>query len=358
MPRSILRKSSSVEQCEDRQCRIHLPIRCTSASSVVCSNDGGKSPDRDSLHYKQAFCDGFRQNVHCSDPKCTTLHKESFKKYHHSHDSDSKQCSPCGSCKSSSPLASHDGIAIDKKPGYSFENFKDENLMQDLPGKNIPYPYSNENLMPSFDQKSDGATVDAHINCLHGRCCSCDTQNRSSDEFHGSQCSCDICTLESERPPQEFLVSPTQNTLMYPEISDSYTLQNFSGGGKFFQEALRRKTGLVENLRKATQIIFEHHKNSSKKGVDLSYSMGQKILTWLCPAVHTILSDGLLPSVQGFFGPLPNSPWKVAGASIKQGETRKDVEELLNHVTSEKLLTDSTYRFNAFILGLLNLGCF
>lgn len=51
-----------------------------------------------------------------------------------------------------------------------------------------------------------------------------------------------------------------------------------------------------------------------------SHSMAQKILTWLCPAVHTILSDGLLPSVQGFFGPLPNSPWKVAGASIKQGE--------------------------------------
>lgn len=50
-----------------------------------------------------------------------------------------------------------------------------------------------------------------------------------------------------------------------------------------------------------------------------SFSMAQKILTWLCPAVHTILSDGLLPSVQGFFGPLPNSPWKVAGASIKQG---------------------------------------
>lgn len=51
--------------------------------------------------------------------------------------------------------------------------------------------------------------------------------------------------------------------------------------------------------------------------------MAQKILTWLCPAVHTILSDGLLPSVQGFFGPLPNSPWKVAGASIKQGIFKK-----------------------------------
>ncbi|GFT14620.1 iporin [Nephila pilipes] len=389
MPRSILRKSSSVEQCEDRQCRVHLPIRCTSASSVICSNDGGKSPDRETLQYKQVFCDGFRQNVHCIDSKCPSLQKAdaSLKKYHPTHDlhssPGSKQCSPCSSCKSSSPpLSVHDVTIHDKKPTYSFENFKDENLLQDFTGKNIPYPFNNENLLPSFDQKNETQTVESHINCLHGkkavkfcersptksskqldackpgRCCSCDTQNRSSDEFHGSQCSCDICTLESERPPQEFLVSPTQNTLMYPEISDSYTLQNFSGGGKFFQEALRRKTGLVENLRKATQIIFEHHKNSNKKGVDLSYSMGQKILTWLCPAVHTILSDGLLPSVQGFFGPLPNSPWKVAGASIKQGETRKDVEELLNHVTSEKLLTDSTYRFNAFILGLLNLGCF
>lgn len=35
------------------------------------------------------------------------------------------------------------------------------------------------------------------------------------------------------------------------------------------------------------------------------------------------------------------------------GETRKEVEDLLNHVNSEKLLTDSTYRFNAFIIGLL-----
>lgn len=65
----------------------------------------------------------------------------------------------------------------------------------------------------------------------------------SSTDFHSSQCSCDICNLESEKPPQEFLVSPTQNSLLYPDITDSYTLQNFSGGGKFFQEALRRKTG-------------------------------------------------------------------------------------------------------------------
>lgn len=63
-------------------------------------------------------------------------------------------------------------------------------------------------------------------------------------DFHSSQCSCDICNLESDKPPQEFLVSPTQNSLLYPDITDSYTLQNFSGGGKFFQEALRRKTGL------------------------------------------------------------------------------------------------------------------
>lgn len=39
--------------------------------------------------------------------------------------------------------------------------------------------------------------------------------------------------------------------------------------------------------------------------------------------------------------------------NIFLGETRKDVEDLLNHVNSEKLLTDSTYRFNAFIIGLL-----
>lgn len=398
MPRSILRKSSSVEQCEDRQCRVHLPTRCTSASSVICSKDGGNSPDNIATHYKQGFCDFFPKNIRCPDSKCSEcigMQKPEvpLKKFHHNlaanipsdlfHNSEAKH-SPCNNYKPPSPMRMHPDMTStpDKKSSFSFENCRDENVLQDINGKNIPYSLNNENMMPSFDPKSNGQNVESHMNCFHnkkavkfceksptkgskhldackvGKCCNCDTQNRSPGDFHSSQCSCDICNLESDKPPQEFIVSPTQNSLLYPDITDSYTLQNFSGGGKFFQEALRRKTGLVENLRKATQIIFEHYK--SKKGGDCgsSFSMAQKILTWLCPAVHTILSDGLLPSVQGFFGPLPNSPWKVAGASIKQGETRKEVEDLLNHVNSEKLLTDSTYRFNAFIIGLLNLGCF
>ncbi|KAG8183402.1 hypothetical protein JTE90_008302 [Oedothorax gibbosus] len=344
MPRSILRKSSSVEQCEDRKCRVHLPTRCTSASSVV---DGGRSPDRDNQHYKQNFHEG--------SPHCASRQK----------DPNIKQYSPCGSFKASpSPLLMQPQD-MDKR--YSFDSYKDENLLQDFGGKSVPYSsFNNENLLPSFEQKVDGqSSADSHMNCLHGKkavkfCERSPTKNSKQMETckGGRCCSCDIQHKSPECPQQqqEFVVSPAAPP---DPISDSaYALQNFSGGGKFFQEALRRKTGLVENLRKATQIIFEHHKNSNKKGIDSSYTMGQKILTWLCPAVHTILSDGLLPSVQGFFGPLPNSPWKVAGASIKQGETRKDVEDLLNHVTSEKLLTDSTYRFNAFILGLLNLGCF
>ncbi|XP_042894874.1 uncharacterized protein [Parasteatoda tepidariorum] len=384
VPRSILRKSNSVEQCEDKQCHAHLPIRCTSASSFICGKDGGKSLPSDLVHYKQDFYGGSPQNIPTSNVKFSDYFNNqkvdaSGKKYQVVQNSD-KKCSPCDSFKLPSPLSvqQHDiGTILDK-------HCKEENLLQNFSGKNLPYLFNNENILPPFETRCEVQAGEAQMNCLHGKkavkfcersptksskqtdscksakCCSCDMQNRSPGDAHSPQCSCDICNLESEKSTQEFLVSPTQNSLLYPEISDSYTLQNFSGGGKFFQEALRRKTGLVENLRKATQIIFEHHKTFSKKGGDCasSFSTGQKILTWLCPAVHTILSDGLLPSVQGFFGPLPNSPWKVAGASIKQGETRKDVEELLNNVNSEKLLTDSTYRFNAFILGLLNLGCF
>ncbi|XP_054712851.1 uncharacterized protein LOC129222378 [Uloborus diversus] len=378
VPRSILRKSSSVEQCEDKQCRVHLPVRCTSASSVIGGKETGTSPDSETGRYR----------LRCSDSKCSDClsvakAEASLKKYANV-PMEGKH--PNCNFKPTSPShhQQQDIAARGDKKSCSYEHCRDENLLQEFSNKSVPYPFGNENVISSLDQKSDGHSLESHMNCLHGkkavkfceksptktskhadackagRCCSCDTQNRSPSDFHSSQCSCEICSLESDKPPQEFLVSPTQNSLLYPEVSDSYTLQNFSGGGKFFQEALKRKTGLVENLRKATQNIFEHHKTSSKKGVDCgsSFSMGQKILTWLCPAVHTILSDGLLPSVQGFFGPLPNTPWKVAGASIKQGETRKEVEDLLNHVNSEKQLTDSTYRFNAFIIGLLNLGCF
>ncbi|KFM79797.1 hypothetical protein X975_18888, partial [Stegodyphus mimosarum] len=320
MPRSILRKSSSVDQCEERPCRVHLPTRCTSASSVMCTKEGGKSPDGDLSHCKQGLCSGSK-NSHCNEPKFSEFvaipkTDTTLKKYHHNMianispdffpHADSKQCHPCNNYKPSSPLfmQQNEVTSNSKKKGYSFENCTDENL-QEFSGKNIPFPFSNENILPSLDQKSDVQNIESHINCLHskkavkfceksptksskhmdackmGRCCSCDTQNRSSGEFHGSQCSCDICNLESDKPPQEFLVSPTQNSLLYPDISDSYTLQNFSGGGKFFQEALRRKTGLVENLRKATQIIFEHYKTSDKKGMDRgSFSMGQKVLTW------------------------------------------------------------------------------
>lgn len=46
----------------------------------------------------------------------------------------------------------------------------------------------------------------------------------------------------------------------------------------------------------------------------------------LSPAIYQLLSDGLLPNVNTFFGSVNNSVWRVVEASVKKGKSIIDVK--------------------------------
>ncbi|XP_071444579.1 uncharacterized protein [Hetaerina americana] len=72
----------------------------------------------------------------------------------------------------------------------------------------------------------------------------------------------------------------------------------------------------------------------------------------LCPALHDLLADGLKASIDTVFGPVTNSPWRIAEAS--GGSQHKDYMDLVMRLNGEEKLKDGKMKFNAFIIGLLN----
>ncbi|XP_054280319.1 uncharacterized protein LOC128998281 isoform X2 [Macrosteles quadrilineatus] len=77
-------------------------------------------------------------------------------------------------------------------------------------------------------------------------------------------------------------------------------------------------------------------------------------LSCLCPALYSLLSDGLKSSLDTPFGDINNSVWQVVEASAQQGPMTKALNELVLKLNSEDVLTEGVVKFNAFIFGLLN----
>jgi hypothetical protein len=50
-----------------------------------------------------------------------------------------------------------------------------------------------------------------------------------------------------------------------------------------------------------------------------SKSVARCLTSQLSPAIYQLLSDGLLPNVNTFFGQVNNSVWRVVEASVKKG---------------------------------------
>ncbi|XP_067140496.1 uncharacterized protein [Centruroides vittatus] len=167
-------------------------------------------------------------------------------------------------------------------------------------------------------------------------------------------------------PPQEFAVSPSQcSPASTPSssppavpVSEDKTLSI-----TLLHEELSKRTGLVENLQKAVDLLVAHFssddpKKQSELGSSaLSPTLGPKIITNFCPAMHALLADGQLPSIPGLLAPLTNSTWRVVEASTKTGNCKRELQELINHINAEEILSSNIQKFNAFLLGVLNLGC-
>ncbi|XP_022612449.1 RUN and SH3 domain-containing protein 1 isoform X3 [Seriola dumerili] len=84
-------------------------------------------------------------------------------------------------------------------------------------------------------------------------------------------------------------------------------------------------------------------------------SLGRLVLQCLCPALHSLLTDGLKPHQSDLIaGRRPNSAWGLVQASTKPGPRTQALFNLQARVGELPQLRQSKHRFNAFLLGLLN----
>ncbi|XP_018593544.2 uncharacterized protein rusc1 isoform X2 [Scleropages formosus] len=89
---------------------------------------------------------------------------------------------------------------------------------------------------------------------------------------------------------------------------------------------------------------------------NINPSLGRLVLQCLCPALRSLLSDGLKPHQSDVIaGRRPNSPWGLVQASTRPGPGTQALYSLQCRVAELPQLKQSRHRFNAFLLGLLNI---
>ncbi|XP_076246335.1 uncharacterized protein LOC143186535 isoform X3 [Calliopsis andreniformis] len=96
--------------------------------------------------------------------------------------------------------------------------------------------------------------------------------------------------------------------------------------------------------------VFSRHKYNDDKN-----ECAQICVSHLCPALYAIMSDGLKPHLNSTFGPITNSVWQVVEASSQQGPLTKALNELVQKINGEDVITEGMLKFHAFVFGLLNL---
>ncbi|XP_026227946.1 uncharacterized protein rusc1 isoform X2 [Anabas testudineus] len=126
---------------------------------------------------------------------------------------------------------------------------------------------------------------------------------------------------------------------------------------------LQEKKALVGAVSVAVEAILTQFSSSRtvvQKALSgdstINPSLGRLVLQCLCPALHSLLTDGLKPHQSDLIaGRRPNSAWGLVQASTKQGPKTQALFNLQVRVGELPQLRLSKHRFNAFLLGLLNI---
>ncbi|XP_060726374.1 uncharacterized protein rusc1 isoform X3 [Tachysurus vachellii] len=140
-------------------------------------------------------------------------------------------------------------------------------------------------------------------------------------------------------------------------------------GGGLPPLCLQEKRALISAVSVAVEAILAQFSSSRTlvqkiHSVDKALSgdssvnpaLGRLVLQCLCPALHSVLCDGLKPHQSDLItGRRPNSPWGLVQASTKPGPNTQALYSLQAKVAVLPQLKQSRHRFNAFLLGLLNI---
>ncbi|XP_034173860.2 uncharacterized protein LOC117601331 isoform X2 [Osmia lignaria lignaria] len=121
---------------------------------------------------------------------------------------------------------------------------------------------------------------------------------------------------------------------------------------------LDEKRKMILSANKAVDLLLKYW-NSESTHSRSNYSdkneCAQICLSNLCPALYAIMSDELKPHLNSTFGPITNSVWQVVEASSQQGPLTKTLNELVQKINGEDVITEGMLKFHAFVFGLLNL---
>ncbi|KAJ8383782.1 hypothetical protein AAFF_G00214690 [Aldrovandia affinis] len=141
------------------------------------------------------------------------------------------------------------------------------------------------------------------------------------------------------------------------------------GGQGLSSSCLQEKRALLSAVSVAVEAILAQF-SSSRTLVQKSFkiqksqsgdssinpSLGRLVLQCLCPALRGLLSDGLKPHQSDLIaGRRPNSPWGLVQASTRPGPSTQALCGLQCRVAELPQLKQNRHRFNAFLLGLLNI---
>nr|XP_015224165.1 PREDICTED: RUN and SH3 domain-containing protein 1-like [Lepisosteus oculatus]XP_015224166.1 PREDICTED: RUN and SH3 domain-containing protein 1-like [Lepisosteus oculatus] len=126
---------------------------------------------------------------------------------------------------------------------------------------------------------------------------------------------------------------------------------------------LQEKKALVSGVSVAVEAVLSQFSSSrtlvqkAQSGdSSINPSVGRLVLQCLCPALCRLLSDSLKPYQSDLIaGRRPNSPWGLVQASTRPGPCTQALSSLQRHVDQLPQLRLNSQRFNAFLLGLLNL---
>ncbi|XP_007975041.3 LOW QUALITY PROTEIN: AP-4 complex accessory subunit RUSC1 [Chlorocebus sabaeus] len=154
------------------------------------------------------------------------------------------------------------------------------------------------------------------------------------------------------------------------EVRSSWSFAGVSGAQRLWMAEAQSGTGQLQEQKKGLLIAVSasvdkiiSHFGAARNLVQkaqlgdsrLSPDVGHLVLTTLCPALHTLVADGLKPFRKDLItGQRRSSPWSVVEASVKPGSSTCSLGTLYSQVSRLAPLSSSRSRFHAFILGLLN----
>ncbi|XP_033336769.2 uncharacterized protein LOC117226503 isoform X2 [Megalopta genalis] len=118
------------------------------------------------------------------------------------------------------------------------------------------------------------------------------------------------------------------------------------------------KKKMILSVNKAVDLLLKYWNGESihsRQNYGDKSECAQICLSHLCPALYAIMSDGLKPHLNSTFGPITNSVWQVVEASSQQGPVTKTLNELVQKINGEDVITEGMLKFHAFVFGLLNL---